>query len=165
GRVRVTPETVDTGTLVREIVELLAPAPEVTVTIAPEMPVVEAERVPLQQVFMNLVGNAIKYAGAVRADVEVRVGWAAVNDGYEFTIADNGDGISPEYHDRIWGMFQTLQARDKVEGTGIGLSVVKKIVETRGGSVWVKSEAGAGATFHFTWPIAPRGIPMIQEGQ
>jgi signal transduction histidine kinase len=67
-------------------------------------------------------------------------------------VSDNGPGIAPQYHDRIFGIFQTLEARDKVEGTGIGLSVVKKLVESRGGRVWLESEAGQGATFRFTWP-------------
>jgi signal transduction histidine kinase len=116
------------------------------------MPTVEAERVPLQQVFMNLIGNAVKYTRATRPDVRVQVGWRSLRDEVEFTISDNGAGIAPEYHERIWGIFQTLQARDKVEGTGIGLSVVKKIVETRGGRAWVESPPGEGATFHFTWP-------------
>jgi signal transduction histidine kinase len=70
-------------------------------------------------------------------------------------VADNGPGIAPAYHDRIWGIFQTLETRDKVEGTGVGLSVVRKIVESRGGSVSVKSEEGAGSAFSFTWPINP----------
>jgi signal transduction histidine kinase len=75
--------------------------------------------------------------------------------GWEFSVADNGPGIAPEYHARIWVIFQTLRARDEVEGTGIGLSVVKKIVETRGGSVRVESAVGQGATFFFTWPRSP----------
>ncbi|HEX8245967.1 MAG TPA: PAS domain-containing protein, partial [Longimicrobium sp.] len=131
GRVRTPAEPVDTAALLREVVELLAPGEGMEVEVEPEMPTVEAERVPLQQVFLNLVGNAVKYARAARPDVRVRVGWRPVRDGYEFTVADNGPGIAPEYHDRIWGIFQTLQARDKVEGTGIGLSVVRKIVESR----------------------------------
>jgi signal transduction histidine kinase len=156
GRVRTPPERVDTGALVREVVELLAPPPNVAIEVQPELPTVDAERVPLQQVFMNLIGNAVKYAGAVRDDVRVRVGWRSVRDAYEFTVADNGPGIAPEYHERVWGIFQTLQPRDKVEGTGIGLSVVKKIVETRGGHAWIESPAGDGAAFHFTWPKTPR---------
>jgi signal transduction histidine kinase len=71
-------------------------------------------------------------------------------------VSDNGPGIAPEYHERIWGIFQTLAPRDKVEGTGIGLSVVKKIVESRGGRVSLESEPGHGATFRFTWPKVPR---------
>ena len=156
GRVRTAPEPVDTGALVHEVVELLAPGEGVQVEVEPDMPTLEAERVPLQQVFMNLIGNAVKYGRGARKDVRVRVEWRPVRDAYQFTVADNGPGIAPEYHDRIWGIFQTLQARDKVEGTGIGLSVVRKMVESRGGEVWVRSAAGEGAEFHFTWPRAPR---------
>jgi PAS domain S-box-containing protein len=155
GRVRTPAEPVDTGSLVREVVELLAPGEGVEVEVEPDMPTLEAERVPLQQVFMNLIGNAVKYGRGERSDVKVRVEWRPVRDAYEFTVADDGPGIAPEYHERIWGIFQTLQARDKVEGTGIGLSVVRKIVESRGGEVWLRSAAGEGARFHFTWPRVP----------
>jgi len=154
GRVRGEPERVDTGALAREVVELLAPPAGARVEVADGMPTVLAERVPLQQVFLNLVGNALKYAG--RADAVVRVGWNADAPGwYRFSVADNGPGIAPQYHERVFGIFQTLQSRDRVEGTGIGLSVVKKIVEAQGARVWVESAEGAGATFHFTWPEAP----------
>ena len=71
---------------------------------------------------------------------------------YEFSVADDGPGISPRYHDKIWVIFQTLEARDKVENTGVGLALVKKIVEGQGGTVGVTSEEGRGATFRFTWP-------------
>jgi signal transduction histidine kinase len=81
----------------------------------------------------------------------------------EFHVSDNGPGIAPAYHDKIWGIFQTLVSRDKVEGTGIGLSVVKKIVESRGGRVCVESAPNEGATFHFTWPVRARqGFPNDQ---
>jgi signal transduction histidine kinase len=69
-------------------------------------------------------------------------------------VTDNGPGIAPEYHERIWAIFTTLESRDKVEGTGIGLSVVKRVVETRGGRVSVESEPGRGAAFHVYWPTA-----------
>jgi PAS domain S-box-containing protein len=156
GRARTAAEQVDTGALVREVVELLSVGEGVEVEVEPDMPTLEAERIPLQQVFMNLVGNAVKYGRGAGKDVLVRVEWRPVRDAYEFTVADDGPGIAPEYHERIWGIFQTLQARDKVEGTGIGLSVVRKIVESRGGEVWLRSAAGEGAAFHFTWPRAPR---------
>jgi signal transduction histidine kinase len=67
-------------------------------------------------------------------------------------VRDNGPGIAPQYHERIFGIFQTLEARDKIEGTGIGLSVVQKIVEAKGGRVWVESDVGRGAKFKFLWP-------------
>jgi signal transduction histidine kinase len=72
----------------------------------------------------------------------------------KFTIVDNGPGIEPRFHQRIFEMFQTLQPRDQVEGSGIGLALVKKLVESRGGTVEVQSSPGAGATFSFTWPVA-----------
>ena len=135
GRKLTPPEPVETGALVRDVIELLAPSAEVRIEMPDQFPTIEAERVPLQQVFMNLIGNAIKFTRAARPDAVIRIAWRDVADGFEFTISDNGSGIAPEYHDRIWGIFQTLAPRDKVEGTGIGLSVVKKIVESRGGKV------------------------------
>ena len=157
GRVLTKPERVDTRALVREVIELLAPPAEVTIDVAPQMPAFEAERVPLQQVFMNLIGNALKYACAERSDVVVTVDSRDLGEAFEFAISDNGPGIAPEYHERIWGIFQTLASRDKVEGTGIGLSVVKKIVESRGGRASLESSPGQGTTFRFTWPKAQSG--------
>jgi PAS domain S-box-containing protein len=152
GRMLNPPEAVDTGALVREVIELLAPPAEVTIQVPPQMPTVNAERVPLQQVFLNLIGNAVKYTRAQRPDALIRIEWRDAGDAFEFSVSDNGPGIDPEYHERIWGIFQTLAPRDRVEGTGIGLSVVRKIVETRGGSASVKSARNQGATFRFVWP-------------
>src|SRR5439155_21752257 len=94
--------------------------------------------------------NAIKY----NADRALQITLAARRQGrrWEFSVADNGIGIAPEFADKIWGLFQTLERRDKVESTGIGLSVVRKIVESHGGRAWVESALGCGATFRFTWP-------------
>ena len=147
-----TAEPVDTAALVREAVELLAPPPSVSIRVADGLPVVHAERIPLQQVFMNLLGNALKHGAAGRDAAAIEVGWRNAGEVVEFTIRDDGPGIAPEFHDRIWVIFQTLAARDKVEGTGIGLSLVKKIVESRGGRAWVDSIPGQGSAFHFTWP-------------
>lgn len=118
--------------------------------VQPDLPRVQSEKVPLQQVFQNLIGNAVKHAHSTAPTIYV----SAHDDGdfIEFIVTDNGRGIAPEFHDRIWGIFQTLDARDKVEGTGIGLALVKKVVESRDGRVWVESADGAGASFHFTWP-------------
>gem|GEM_PF-3259540 len=158
GRVRDEPEAIATGSLVREVVDLLAPRAPHVVEIVGELPTVTMERVPLQQVFLNLISNALKHAR--RGDALVRVSALEEEEeeegGYfRFSVADNGPGIPPRFHERIWGIFQTLDSRDKVEGTGIGLSVVKKIVESRGGRVWVESAGdGTGASFHFTLPRA-----------
>jgi len=150
GRVRSAVEQVDVGLLVKDVVELLAPPPEVTVTIESGMPTIATERTPLQQVFMNLINNAIKYNRQPGA--RITVSSRDAGSMYAFSVADNGPGIEPEYHDRIFGIFQTLESRDRVEGTGIGLSVVKKTVELHGGSVTVRSALGEGAIFTFEWP-------------
>ncbi len=150
GRVKARPETIDTAALVAEVIELMAPPKGISIRVAPGMPAVSAEKIPLQQVFMNLVGNAIKHTG--KTDPLIEVSWADAGDFYEFSVADNGQGIAPQYHERIFGIFQTLEARDKVEGTGIGLSVVQKIVDAKGGRVWVESQVGEGARFKFLWP-------------
>jgi signal transduction histidine kinase len=143
---------VETGKLVRAVTELLAPPDGVNVEVASGMPVLETERLLLEQVFMNLIGNAIKHGAAGRPGAMIRVAAHDAGDAFEFSVSDNGPGISREYHDRIWGIFQTLASRDQVEGTGIGLALVKKIVERRGGRVSVESEPGRGTTFRFLWP-------------
>jgi signal transduction histidine kinase len=104
-------------------------------------------------VFLNLISNAIKYTD--RPDARVEVAARDVGDYWDFSVTDNGPGIAPEYHDRIFAIFQRLEARDTVEGTGIGLSLVKKIVEGRHGRVWVESQEGHGTTFRFTWLKVP----------
>jgi signal transduction histidine kinase len=149
GRVHQQPERVNVAVLVREVVDLLSPPAGISVAVAGDMPVMHTERLLLQQVFMNLIGNAIKHCN--RDDAAITVAWRRVGPYYEFAVSDNGPGIAPEFHDRIWGIFQTLEARDRVEGAGIGLALVKKIVEGQTGRVWVESIPGEGATFKFLW--------------
>jgi signal transduction histidine kinase len=113
-------------------------------------------RVHLEQVFANLISNAVKYLGTTTAPrVEIR---AEETDGsfVEFSVSDNGVGIDPAYHARVFELFQRL--RDvEAEGTGVGLALVKKIIDTVGGRIWVESTPGEGATFRFTWPA---GAPV-----
>jgi PAS domain S-box-containing protein len=150
GRVRVKPELVAVGKLLKDIVDLVAPPPGFAVDVAPGMPTLIAERTRLQQVFMNLIANAIKHhhdPGRGRVTIAAR----DVGTCYEFSVTDNGPGIDPAYHRKVWVIFQTLRARDRVEGTGVGLSLVKKIVEDQRGVVRLESRAGQGSTFSFTW--------------
>lgn len=150
GQKRTQPELVDMAKLLRSIIELLAPGHQTTVVVGPHMPVLTAEPVPLQQVFQNLIDNALKHGRADNPRVQIDV----LDSGsyWDFTVRDNGAGIAKEFHERIWGVFQTLESRDKTGGTGIGLATVRKIVESRGGTTWVESSPGAGATFHVAWP-------------
>ena len=104
---------------------------------------------------MNLVGNAVKHHD--RAEGVVRVDAEEAGREWRFSVSDDGPGIPPRFHDKVFVIFQTLEARDKVEGTGLGLALVKKIVESQGGRVTLESGVGRGATFRFTWPKAPPG--------
>jgi signal transduction histidine kinase len=149
GRAHQSPELVVVADLLTEVVDLLSPPAHVSIAVASDMPILETERLMLQQVFMNLIGNAIKHADGPGARIEI--GSKRVGPFYEFSVRDNGPGIAPEYHDRIWGIFQTLEPRDRVEGAGIGLALVKKIVESQRGRTWVESAPGSGATFRFLW--------------
>ncbi|HEY5952215.1 MAG TPA: ATP-binding protein, partial [Kofleriaceae bacterium] len=139
---------IDLAVFVREIWELIAAPATSKITIG-ELPHLRAPRIPLQQVLMNLISNAVKYNAG---KVQIEVGAKRDGDEWAIYIKDDGVGIPVEFQQRIWGLFQTLEARDKIESTGIGLAIVRKIVEARGGRAWVESEAGAGATFWFTWP-------------
>lgn len=157
GRMPGKAEPVDVAKLALEVVELLAPKPPAAVTLDGPMPRLVTERVALQQVLLNLIGNGLKHAG--RPDALVRIGCAGEGDAWRFRVADNGPGIAPEYRTRVWGIFQTLEARDKVENTGIGLAIVKKIVDGRGGRVWIESVDGGGSAFLFTWPKRENRTP------
>lgn len=149
GRYDYDSETVGAEALIKEVIDTLEAPRKFTFSIS-TLPVLDTVKIPLQQVFQNLIGNAIKYHD--RSDGVVKIG--AVENGlfYKFWVEDDGPGIAPEYHDKAFQMFQKLQSRDDVEGTGIGLSVVKKTVESYGGNVELISKAGQGARFEFTWP-------------
>ena len=153
GRTRERAERVDVAALIAEVRDLLSPKFPARIVIGEAMPVLVTERVPLQQVLMNLISNALKHAR--RDDVTVTVSCVDEGEMVRFTVSDDGPGIDPRFHDRIWAVFTTLEARDKLEGTGIGLSIVKKLVEGRGGKVSITSQLGQGAAFHLTWPKRP----------
>ncbi|MCC3406186.1 MAG: PAS domain S-box protein [Microcoleus sp. PH2017_10_PVI_O_A] len=153
GRIQVASETVKVGKLLAEIIDSLAPPSGFEVKVEPGMPTFVTERLPLQQVFSNLISNAIKHNRSESGQVHISV--KELETFYEFAVADDGPGIAPQYHDKVFVIFQTLEARDKVENTGIGLSLVKKIVESQGGTISLESAEGEGAIFRFTWPKQP----------
>jgi signal transduction histidine kinase len=136
--------------LVREVADLVVPL-DFQLELAPNLPTFVTNRLGLQQVFTNLLSNAAKYHGPGGTG-RIRVGAQDLGSHYEFRVQDNGPGIAPEHHRKIFLLFQTLRDRHTAESTGIGLSIVKKVVEDQHGSIRVESALGQGATFIFTWP-------------
>ena len=150
GRVTEAEQPVDLNDLLRETIDLLAPPAHITVTVQENLPVVVGERTRLEQVFQNLVDNAVKFMDGPEG--QVAVGCVDQGAHWQFSVTDNGPGIEKQHHNRIFGIFQTLAPRDQVENTGIGLALVKRIVETWGGKVWLESTVGQGSTFYFLFP-------------
>ena len=148
GRIKGSEKEVDLNNVVKEVIDTLAPPKNIHVTIEDKLPVILAETVRIEQVFQNLISNAIKYMDKPKG--EIRVGYVDEGNNWKFSIADNGPGIEEKYYDKIFQIFQTLESRDKRESTGVGLALVKKIVELYGGKIWVESKTGEGSTFFFT---------------
>ena len=139
---------VNVKNMVKELGNLILP-PGFELVIASKLPVITTQVLLLQQVLSNLIDNAVKYHPGTNGKITVSM--VEQDQFYQFCVTDDGMGIEPQYHDRIFTIFQTLQARDTIESTGIGLSIVKKIVEGQKGTVWVESQLGEGASFYFTW--------------
>jgi len=150
GRIKEEQVQVNLNDLVPKVVEMVSPAENIAITVENELPTVECEQTRITQVFQNLVSNAVKYMDKAQGYVNID---CVEEDGFwKFSIADNGPGIEEKHFERIFQMFQTLTSREKSESTGVGLTVVKKIVESYGGRIWVESKVGEGSTFFFTLP-------------
>jgi len=125
------------------------------------LPSLVAEEVMLMSLFQNLISNAIKYRS--RETPRIHVSVERDGEGWLFAVRDNGIGIDPQYADRVFGMFKRLHGKD-IPGTGIGLALCKKIIERKGGRIWVESEEGKGAAFRFTIPARrPESIPQLVQ--
>lgn len=153
GHDKAAPEAVNVAETVAEIVEMLAPPPGMVVRYAGEKLTIQTPRPPLVHVLQNLISNAIKHHDRKQGEIVVRA--RREESGAIFSVADDGPGIPPAAHKRIFDMFQTLGSRPETETTGVGLSIVRKTVEARGGKVSVESNPShRGARFTFTWPEA-----------
>jgi PAS domain S-box-containing protein len=139
------------------IVEVLNPPAHIQVRVEGELPVIVTASAQLEQVLRNLINNAIKHHDKQKG--EVVLSGKRVGDFVEFVVRDDGPGILPEFHEKIFQLFQTLKRRDEVEGTGMGLAIVKKLVERQNCRVTVHSQGnGAGTQFRFRWPTSPSAI-------
>jgi light-regulated signal transduction histidine kinase (bacteriophytochrome) len=141
-------EVVDVNLMLGEIAEMLVP--ESFRIKIDKMPVLFAEKIRLEQVFSNLISNAVKYTTGQNPLIEIQA--QEKPNVYEFRVIDNGIGIDPQYHSKIFEIFQTLREKHDKESTGIGLAIVKRIIEEKHCTIKVESESGRGAAFIFTWP-------------
>lgn len=151
GRTDLVPEQFSVRAVIEDIVLLLGEQAERAVVAQGELPVLHTPRVPFERVLYNLISNAVKHARG-KPNCVVQVGARAEGDGYIFEVTDDGPGIPPEYFESIFEVFTTLRPRDEVEGVGMGLALVKKVVESHGGRVTVTSTPGVRTTFSFYWP-------------
>ena len=156
GRMMNLPENVPFEEVVKEAIERVRgqlEAKQAQIKIQNNLPMVYGDRVRLVEVIQNLIDNSVKYSNATSTPC-IEIGTQENARGqHSFFVQDNGIGIDPQFHERIFGLFNKLDT--KAEGTGIGLTLVKRIIEVHGGNIWVESELGKGATFYFTLPNRP----------
>lgn len=143
-------EEVDVKLLVCEVVDMLSPPGHIEVKIQNDLPVMVLARTRIQQVFQNIISNAIKYNDKEKGLISIEC--QEERERWVFSIADNGPGIDQRHFDKVFQIFQTLHIKESYESTGIGLTIVKKTIELHGGEIWLESEIGKGTTFYFTIP-------------
>lgn len=148
GRTEVSIEWVDLSELIEEVIDSIGPPLTFTITIASNLPRLYAKKLLLFQVFSNLIGNGIKHHD--REDGSIQISVIDRGEWYEVTIMDDGPGIDPNYRDAIFTIFQTGVGQQRSDSSGVGLAIVKKIVESEGGTIGFDSKLGEGTTFHFT---------------
>jgi PAS domain S-box-containing protein len=154
-------EIFDLNTLVNDTIEFVGQSGNCNFIIENRLPEMNADKVKVQQIFMNLISNAIKFN--TNAEKQVRISSLQTETHYQFSISDNGPGIDPRFHDKIFIIFQTINTRDDFESTGVGLAIVKKIIDEQNAKIWVESKPGQGATFHFTWPIIRKPLERMER--
>lgn len=148
---------VDLNRLIAELTRLLDPPPTMTIRVPEPLPAVSGVPHQLHQLFLNLLDNAIKFMDKPQGRVQITC--RRNGPAWEFSVSDNGPGIPARFHEKIFALFQRLELLPDRPGTGVGLSLVKRIVERRGGEIQVASEEGVGTTFRFTWPDQARHSP------
>jgi signal transduction histidine kinase/DNA-binding NarL/FixJ family response regulator len=153
GRTNVESTNVNLSDLLAETISAIDRSPEFEINFPTDLPDFNTQSLQLNQVFTNLISNAVKYHDRPNGKIDILA--TERKHSWQFTVIDDGPGIAPEYHQKIFGIFQTLPGQTDNKGTGVGLAIVQKIVESRGGSVWVDSSLGKGSAFSFTWISNP----------
>jgi signal transduction histidine kinase len=148
GRIKGTPTELNIYDLLQEVIDSINAPDPVKFKLLGNFPVIYADRTRIVQIFQNLLSNAVKYMD--KPDGNVTVSAEELDDYWLFRVKDTGPGIEEKYFEKIFQIFQTLESRDKRESTGIGLTLVKKIVQLYGGTISVESTVGEGSTFIFT---------------
>ena len=133
-----------------EVIDMVVPPEHIKVTVENQLPSIFCEETHIMQVFQNLLSNAIKYNDKPQG--WIKIGCTDEGAFWKFSVSDNGPGIDEKHFERIFRMFQVLSVNENIQGTGVGLTVVKKIVELYGGRIWLESKVGTGSTFFFTFP-------------
>jgi signal transduction histidine kinase len=150
GRKKEKEKQINLNALIRDVVESITPPDNIQVTIEDDLPSIVGSTTLIIQIFQNLISNAVKFMDKPYG--EVRVGHIDKEKLWRFYVSDNGPGIEKKYFEKIFQIFQTLKPRDERESTGLGLTLVKKIVESHGGKISIESEMGKGTIFFFTLP-------------
>lgn len=151
---------VDLNELVSTAIDSVAPPENIEITVEHNLPTIMCDQTQIEQVFQNLLSNAVKYIDKPHG--KISIGCAEEGQFWKLSVTDNGPGIDKKYFGKIFRIFQTLSPSDDVQATGVGLSIVKKIVELYGGRVWVESKVGEGSTFFFTLPKQESGCESIE---
>ena len=155
GRENQEKQQVDLNTVLSDVITTISPPKNIEITVENELPTLRCEKTQIIHIFQHLLSNAVRYMDKPKG--QIKIGCIEQDCFWKFCIADNGPGINQKYFEKIFKIFQTLSPGDQVENTGIGLSIVKKIVELNGGRIWVESKTGEGTTFFFTLPKS--GVP------
>ncbi len=166
-------EDVNINTVIAEVIKQIEfdiKQHNVEVKVLEEMPIIHCDRIKISAAFLNLINNAVKFSSKNNKErPRVEIGYQDENDAYKFFVKDNCIGISPKYHNQIFGIFKRLHSAEEYDGTGAGLSIVKRVIDDHNGNLWIESDEGKGATFFFTIPKALKqkkkiGEILVEEG-
>ena len=152
---------VEANDIIENAIQMVNKPEGFEIVVQPLYKTIELQPMPMQQIFMNLINNAIKHhdkpQGIIYLGLEIH------KDHYTMSVKDNGPGFEEKYYNQVFHLFKTLKSRDQVEGSGMGLAIVKKHINLAGGHIWIESTLGQGTSFYWTWP--KEGVQHVPEAQ